>query len=168
MGLAIQLLVLTLTRRNEVAGAQWSEFDLKAKLWTIPSKRAKAEHLHVVPLTDDMISILEAIRRLHQHATNLFPSSGPTGDHMDPHAITRAFARIISRHKLGAGSPHDVRRTGATTLVGRYGVSRLVVGLLLGHTPREGAAVTSVYDRHSYIPEKRKALELWCGHLRGL
>ncbi|MBW8304495.1 MAG: hypothetical protein K0M78_11270, partial [Brevundimonas sp.] len=28
-----------------------------------------------------------------------------------------------------------------------------------------GAAVTSVYDRHTYVPEKRAALELWASHL---
>jgi integrase len=166
MGLAIRLLILTLARRNEVAGARWEEFDLNAKLWTIPSERAKAKHLHVVPLTDDMIAVLDSIRRLHPGEDYLFPSSGPNEEHLDPHSITRAFARIVARHKLAHGSPHDVRRTGATTLVGRYGVSRLVVGLLLGHTPKEGAAVTSVYDRHSYIPEKRDALEKWERHLQ--
>jgi len=36
---------------------------------------------------------------------------------------------------------------------------------VLGHTPNEGAAVTSVYDRHTYVPEKRAALELWANHL---
>jgi integrase len=168
IGLAIRLLLLTLARRNEVAGARWEEFDLQAKLWTIPSERAKARHLHVVPLTADMIAVLDAIRRLHPHTDHLFPSSGPNEAHLDPHSITRAFARIVARRKLGHGSPHDVRRSGATTLVGRYGVSRLVVGLLLGHTPKEGAAVTSVYDRHSYIPEKRQALEKWEAHLQQL
>lgn len=166
LGLAIRLLLLTLTRRSEVAGARWDEFDLEAKLWTIPSDRAKAKHLHVVPLTPDMLTVLDLVRRLHPHEDFLFPSSGPSGEHLDPHAITRAFARMVARHKLAHGSPHDVRRTGATTLVGRYGVSRLVVGLLLGHTAREGAAVTSVYDRHSYIPEKRAALEKWERHLQ--
>ena len=168
MGLAIRFLMLTLARRNEVAGAGWAEFDLKAKLWTVPGERAKAKHLHVVPLGDDALEVVEAVRRLNPKNPRLFPSSGPSGEHMDPHAITRAFARIVSRHKLGAGSPHDVRRSGATTLVGRYGVSRLVVGLLLGHTPKEGAAATSVYDRHSYIPEKREALVKWESHLREL
>jgi hypothetical protein len=43
-----------------------------------------------------------------------------------------------------------------------------VVGLLLGHTPKDGAAVTSVYDRHTYLPEKKAALEKWAKHVAGL
>lgn len=87
------------------------------------------------------------------------------GQHLDPHAITGAFARTCARRKLVVGSSHDVRRSGATTLTGRYGGSRFVVGLVLGHSPNESAAVTSVFDRHTYVPEKRAALELWANHL---
>ncbi|MDO9076802.1 MAG: site-specific integrase, partial [Brevundimonas sp.] len=165
MGLAIQLLMLTLTRRNEVAGARKTEFDRTAKIWTIPSERAKAKHQHVVPLGTDALEVLEVAWTLDPGSPYLFPSARSPGQHLDPHAITRAFARTCARRKLAVGSPHDVRRSGATALTGRYGVSRFVVGLVLGHTPNEGAAVTSVYDRHTYVPEKRAALELWANHL---
>lgn len=168
MGLAIRLLMLTLTRRSEVAGARWKEFDLTARQWTIPSDRAKAKHIHIVPLTAGMMQVLSMARELNPKGDFVFPAIKGDGDHLDPRAITRAFARICKRHKLAPGSPHDVRRSGATTLVGRYGVGRLVVGMLLGHTAREGAAVTSVYDRHTYLPEKRNALEQWEGHLEAL
>jgi integrase len=168
MGLAIRLLVMTLTRRTEVGAARKSEFDRKAGLWTIPSERAKAKHLHVVPLTSEALEIVNAAWERWPRSEFLFPSASADDGHLDPHAITRAFARICTRQKLGAGSPHDVRRTGATTLTGRYGVSRFVVGLLLGHTPKDGAAVTSVYDRHTYLPEKKAALEKWAKHVVGL
>lgn len=168
MGLAIRLLILSLTRRTEVAGARWAEIDFVARHWVIPAGRAKAQHLHVVPITDEIHEVLMEARRLHPHSEYVFPSLKGSAAHLDPHAITRAFARICARRKLGPGSPHDVRRTGATTLVGRYGVTRLVVGYLLGHTAKEGAWVTGIYDRHSYLPEKRAALNQWARHLGGL
>jgi len=168
MGLAIRLLMLTLSRRNEIAGARWKEFDLNAGQWTIPSERAKAKHIHIVPLTPEMLEVLKVARNLHPRSEMVFPAMKGEGEHLDPHALTRAFSRICKRNKLESGSPHDIRRSGATTLVSRYGVSRLVVGMLLGHTAREGAAVTSIYDRHTYMPEKRRALEDWSRHLANL
>lgn len=168
MGLAIQFLILTLTRRAETAGARWSEFDLKAGLWTIPASRTKALHTHIVPLTEPMVAILEEMRRRHPVRAAVFPPLRGRSDHLDPHALTRAFARICEQHRLPAGSPHDVRRTGVTTLIGRYRVPRMIAGLLLGHTIREGAAATSVYDRHSYLPEKHEALQIWGRHLEAL
>ncbi|HYC98762.1 tyrosine-type recombinase/integrase [Brevundimonas sp.] len=167
MGLAIQLLMLTLTRRNEVAGALKTEFDLAAGVWIIPSTRAKAKHQHVVPLGPDCLTVLEEAFALDPTSPFAFPSGRAPDQHLDPHAITRAFARTCARRKIAVGSPHDVRRSGATTLTGRYGVTRFIVGLILGHTPSEGAAVTGVYDRHTYLPEKRSALAAWAGHLTG-
>jgi integrase len=167
MGLAIQFLMLTLTRRNEVAGARKAEVDRAAGLWIIPSERAKARHPHVVPLGARCLEVIEKAWALDPDSPFLFPSPRSPDQHLDPHAITRAIARICERKGLPLGSPHDLRRSGATTLTGRYGFTRLIVGLILGHTPKEGAAVTGVYDRHTYVPEKRKALEVWAAHLCG-
>lgn len=167
MGLAIQLLMLTLTRRNEVAGALKAEFDLEARHWTIPSDRAKGRHPHVVPLTADALVVLEEAWAHNPDSPYVFASERVAGQPLEARAITRAFSRTCIRRKLPPGSPHDVRRTGATTLTGRYGVTRFLVGLLLAHEARDGAAVTSVYDRHTYLPEKREALEKWAGHLTG-
>ena len=41
----------------------WREFDLDQQLWTIPPERMKGDAAHVVPLTDDVIAILEALPR---------------------------------------------------------------------------------------------------------
>lgn len=168
MALAIQLLMLTLTRRNEVAGARKSEFDLQAGLWVIPAERAKADHRHVIPLSQPALSVLAEAFALAPDSPFVFPSPRVPDQCIDEQAITRTFSRIFERRNLPLRSPHDVRRTGATTLTGRYGVPRFIVGLVLGHTPKDGAAVTAVYDRYTYLPEKRDALAKWANHLTGV
>ena len=55
-------------------------------------------------------------------------------------------------------TPHDLRRTAATRMTGDLGITRFVVSRVLNHAD---SGVTSVYDRHSYLPEKRHALEAW-------
>jgi hypothetical protein len=65
-------------------------------------------------------------------------------------------------------SPHDLRRTGATALTSeRIGIQRFIVSRVLNHASDTGdaAAVTAVYDRHAYLPEKRKALDAWAALL---
>jgi integrase len=57
--LCLQLCLLTLQRRGEVAGIQFQEVDWKAKLWTIPGPRTKNKKgPHAVPLSDLAIEIL--------------------------------------------------------------------------------------------------------------
>lgn len=168
MALALRLLMLTLTRRTEAAGAMWSEFDPRNRVWTIPAERSKSKRAHVVPLSDAAMEVLKLARvRAPIENPYVFPSPKDPAQHLEPHAVTRAIARLCERHGLAAGSPHDIRRSGATTLTGEaYSVRRFIVGRVLGHNPQDGAAVTSVYDRNEYLADKRAALNCWAEHLK--
>ncbi len=58
---AVEFAILTACRSGEVRGAQWSEFDLERKVWTIPAERMKAKRQHEVPLSDSALVLLKAI-----------------------------------------------------------------------------------------------------------
>lgn len=168
MALGLRFLILTLSRRTEAAGAAWPEVDLFAQTWTIPGERTKNRQEHVVPLSRPALDVLGEARRLAGASADgfIFPSPLNPAEHLDPHAMTRAVNRLCKRLELPGGSPHDFRRSGATTLTSeRYGVRRFIVGKVLGHTAHEGAAVTSVYDRNEYLAEKRSALDAWGRHV---
>lgn len=74
---ALEFLILTAARTNEVIKAQWSEIDLKDKRWVIPSDRMKANKEHAVPLSDSAIAVLESVKGLHD--TWVFPSTKKEG-----------------------------------------------------------------------------------------
>jgi integrase len=56
---------------------------------------------------------------------------------------------------------HDIRRTVATRLAAQ-GLSVELVRLILNHTDN---SVTAIYNRHSYMNERREALQTWCDWL---
>ena len=58
--------------------------------------------------------------------------------------------------RTGLASPRPPANGGVAH--DRHGISRLTVKKILNHAERD---VTAVYDRHSYDPEKRTALEAW-------
>jgi integrase len=60
---ALEFLILTASRSNEVRDARWSEIDLDARLWVIPAERMKARQEHLVPLTDRALAILQVLPR---------------------------------------------------------------------------------------------------------
>ena len=62
-GPLVKLLALTLQRRNEVAGMQWSEIDLSKAQWIIPSERSKSDRAHIVPLSKAALEIIEGLPR---------------------------------------------------------------------------------------------------------
>ena len=77
--------------------------------------------------------------------------------------------RIVAALKMEGATPHDLRRTGATSLTGeRIGIPRFIVSQVLAHAGDTGgaAAVTGVhYDLNDYLPEKRRALDAWASLL---
>ncbi|MEI6801059.1 MAG: integrase arm-type DNA-binding domain-containing protein [Pseudomonadota bacterium] len=62
--LAMEFLILTACRSGEVRIAEWSEFDLPNRVWTIPAARMKAKREHQVPLSDQAIALLKRVPQI--------------------------------------------------------------------------------------------------------
>jgi integrase len=93
------LLMLTGLRLNEVVDANWLEFDLPKREWTIPATRMKGStgkvRPHMVPLTDDIMETLDSLPRFNQ-GTYLFSFtngekpiwiSSKVKDRLDAHSV---------------------------------------------------------------------------------
>jgi integrase len=160
--LAMKLLLTTVQRRSEVVEASWSEFDLSKRIWTIGAERAKNGIAHTVPLSDQALELLDRIKAIGDGSRWLFPSPRLEGRPFTRVAINQALTAVQDDLGVSNFRPHDLRRTGASQMTA-LGIPRLVVGKVLNHAERE---VTAVYDRHSYDPEKRRALDAWGARLQ--
>ena len=58
---ALEFTILTASRTREARFARWSEFDLSARVWTIPGSRMKGGRQHRVPLGERALVILAAL-----------------------------------------------------------------------------------------------------------
>lgn len=156
---AVQLATLTLQRRFEVAGLHWREVDWEGKLWTIPGPRTKNKKgPHLVPLSNAAIEVLKVA---FDGKKDGYAFTNRTDDALDAKVMTRFFARLTMAIKVQDFTVHDLRRTGATMLTSeRLGVMGEIISRILNHTP-PGPAITRVYNRNTYLPQKRAALDLW-------
>lgn len=119
----LRVLLLTLQRRSELALAEWREFDLNGKTWTIPGAHAKAGKGHVVPLSDWAVEEFKKLKVMSDGSRYVLPGAEKSAP-IDPKYITRGVARCLQRfkkHGVAAFTPHDLRRTGRTGLA-RLGV----------------------------------------------
>lgn len=176
------LLLLTGQRKSEVACARWREFDLDKRLWIIPAERMKMGAEHVVPLTDEMIAVLRALPRFDRTKEH------PDGDYLfsttDGEKPVNGFGKVkrgIDRRMVrtlralararGETAPpmqrwtiHDIRRTMRTNL-SALPIPGNVAELMIAHAQ---PGLHQVYDRYSYVEEKRRGFELWSAHLRSI
>lgn len=169
-GPAIKLLLLTGQRRNEVFDADRSEFDLEAKLWTIPGERAKNGATHLVPLSPAAVGIVKELLTVEK-SEKLLPARGNWD--ASPSGFSKAMCRIRDAleadlgHEVPRWTLHDLRRTMATGLQ-RLGVRIEVTEAVLNHLSGSRAGIVGVYQRHNYFDEKRAALGAWAREVKRL
>jgi integrase len=172
-----RLAVLTLQRREEVAGMRWSEINLEKRIWTIPGARMKNGKAHDVHLSDHACAVLRYIPRIEGcdfvlSTTDKTPVSGfsKAKAALDA-AIVKARADAAAKVKgkpepLAEWRTHDLRRSGVSTLA-RLGVDSIIADKILAHQPAKLLGVAAIYQRHDFARERAAALDAWAAHVTG-
>ena len=156
-GEVLQLLFLTAQREGEVLRMRWHDVEQGQEWWwTVPGEVAKNGLPHRVPLSVPAVKLLKKINNWTPDSVYVFPRRGGGGP-ATASLVRKPMKRVRIVAELDDIVPHDLRRTAASFMTG-MGIPRLTVAKILNHAE---AGVTAVYDRHSYDPEKRHALEAW-------
>jgi integrase len=170
MRIALQLAILLLVRRGEIAGMARSELNLDQKVWIIPGERMKGGLPHLVPLPPRAVELIKEALTLSTPAKGdpedpVFPSPRDRRKPTRADSVTHAMVNLFAALGLSHAAPHDLRRTGATSLTSeRIDVSPFIRSQVLAHRSDAGggAAVSMMhYDVNTYVAEKRRALQAW-------
>jgi integrase len=152
----LRLILLTGQRPGECAGIRAEEVDLQAGIWTIPANRTKNKIEHCIPLVGQALEIVTRLMDVRSAGSLIVT---PRGKELTSQNLAKAMEALRDGLFAETVTPHDLRRT-AATLMGRLDIDQMLIGRVLNHASTTKATVTgSVYDRHSYIPQKRRALE---------
>lgn len=171
-----RLLLLTGTRRSEMAEARWSEFTLDKARFEVPPERFKSEYGHLVPLSEDARQVLAGLPRFKRGDYLFSFNFGVSPPKKFAHAkkcldgymerYLLALARLrgddIVKISLAPWVIHDLRHTVRTRLAALR-VDYTVAEMCVGHAKK---GLQRVYDHHSYEDEMRQAFELWATELR--
>lgn len=134
-----QVMILTLQRRGEVVGMQWSELAPDLAVWTLPASRTKNRKRHVVHLVPEARAIIGAQPRFAD-CPLVFSTSGRSQisgfsvakRRLDTLAAAERREAGTKPAALPAWHLHDVRRTGATAMAA-LGVLSDVADRILNH-----------------------------------
>jgi integrase len=156
-GSLVRMLMLTGQRRDEVSGMTRGELSLDKALWTIPRERCKNDATHDVPLSKASIAVMERVPQLGEFVFSM------TGDKPFK-GFGHAKERLDALSGVTDWRLHDIRRTTATEMA-KMGVAQHVVEKILNHQSGVIRGVAAIYNRHSYLDERRQALEAWARRL---
>jgi len=151
----IKLLLLCGQRRLETASLRRSQ--IIDNCWHLSGADTKNKQLHIIPLSKQAMALVE---RLLKQDGEFLIKTGRTGD-KPVNGFSKAKAQLDHLSGVQDWKFHDIRRTVATNL-SKLGVDRFLLQRIVNHTD---SGVTAIYDRYSYLEEKREALQRWADRL---
>jgi len=171
-------LIFSGLRRNEAMRLQWSHFDTKAKVLTIPKELSKTKKKRQLPLTDVLLTIYR--RRKAETAKAKIVSTNPyvfTGMHGRSHLTEpkRGVGKVkeaVTKLRQEANpkdestiewSSHDLRRTYAT-VASKLDISYYKLKYLLGHSV--GGDVTGKHYAQVTVDDVREAAQEIADYLK--
>lgn len=150
----------TMTRPAEAATTRWADIDFEKKIWTIPAERMKKRRTHMIPLTEQAIALLEAIKPYSGHREYVFPADRNPRTHCNSQTANMALKRMGFEGRLVS---HGMRSI-ASTILNEKGFEPELIEVALAHVDKD--EVRSAYNRADYIERRRPMMDWWSEHIQ--
>ena len=154
--LALEALILTAVRSGDVRGMKWAEVDLVGKVWSVPVEdgRGKGGRIHIVPLTTEVVDVLERARPHKKGDTDLvFPGV------MKGKTLSDNTLRKIGLDMGYPTTAHGWRSCFADWVNEQTNFPREVREAALAHVNQNKAE--AAYSRTDYLEKRRPMMEAW-------
>ena len=149
---ALMFTCLTGARTSEVLGMTWGEIDLDARLWICPAERMKTGEDHRVPLTEEMLAIIEPL--VEMQSDFVFE-----GQKRHRPLSNMSMLMLLRRMNVEGVTVHGFRSTF------RDWASREVAEMSLAH--KVGSKVERAYARSDLLDRRRALVERWSTFVSG-
>lgn len=155
---ALMFTCLTGSRTSEVLGVRWDEIDLEARLWTCPAERMKTGEVHRVPLTDEMLAIIEPLQAMASEYVF-------EGQKRHRPLSNMSMLMLLRRMKIEGFTVHGFRSTFRDWASEVANAPREVAEMSLAH--KVGSDVERAYARSDLLDRRRVLMERWSGFVSG-
>ncbi|HBV2906612.1 TPA: tyrosine-type recombinase/integrase [Citrobacter freundii] len=160
--LAARLLIITGLRTGELRGASWQEIDEQAAVWEIPAERMKMRRPHMVPLSQQALSIIARIREITGRYPLMFPGRNDPRKTMSEASINQVFKRI---GYVGKVTGHGFRHT-MSTILHEQGYNTAWIETQLAHVDKN--SIRGTYNHAQYLDGRREMLQWYADYMDSL
>lgn len=154
---ALELLILTASRSDEVRSARVNEVALTKRLWTVPAERVKSSREHRVPLSEHAVGIMSDAL-IDCKADSLLFEGGKAGKPLSE----TAFQNLLERMGYGHVTPHGFRSTFKDWAAEKTSFPNEVSEMALAHVI--GDKTEAAYRRGDLFEKRRALMEAWANY----
>jgi integrase len=162
---ALRLVMLTATRTSEVRFAKWSDFDFDKALWVIPADQTGRKgtgdkrKAHIVPLSKQVIALLEGLKPLTGKSELVFPNRTTPMQPISENTILKVIDNLGYKGKM---TGHGFRSL-CRTILSEMGFRFEVLEAVLSHAV--GDSTVQAYARSQYLTERKDIMQQWANYL---
>lgn len=156
---ALKLAPLVFVRPGELRSAKWADLDLDAAEWRFVASKTKTSH--IVPLSEQAVSILRDLHPLTRRSEYVFPGVRSLRRPMSENTINAALKSL--GYDSGTMTGHGFRAMARTILDEVLGFRPDLIEHQLAHAVRD--PLGRAYNRTSHLPERRKMMQAWADYL---
>jgi len=159
--IALHIIAYTFVRPGELRFAEWSEFDIGARVWRIPGERMKMGLPHDVPLSHQVVAMVESLKAIGNRGRFLFPSSQSFLRPICENTLNYALRRM--GYTNDQMTSHGFRALASTRLNEAKMWHPDAIERALAH--RETNKVRAAYDRAMHWDERTRMMQWWSDYL---
>ncbi len=149
---ALMFTCLTGSRTGEVLGLRWAELDFEKRLWICPAERMKTGEEHRVPLTDEMLAIIEPLKAME--SKYVFE-----GQKRHQPLSNMSMLMLLRRMQVEGVTVHGFRSTFRDWAAEEANAPREVAEKSLAHSV--GSDVERAYARSDLLEKRRALMRMW-------
>ncbi|ECH2879568.1 integrase [Salmonella enterica] len=172
---ALKLSLLFFVRSSELRFARWSEIDWQQKLWVIPEEREQIENVkfshrgtkmktqHIVPLSDQAITVLKQIEALSGHLSFIFPGEYDQDKCMSDNTVNKAL-RVMGYDTKKEICGHGFRAMACSALSESGLWSKEAIEKQMSHQERNSVRAAYIH-KAEYLEERIAMMQWWADYL---
>jgi len=157
--LALKFSALTFCRPGEIRQAEWQEIDIENKQWRIPADKMKMRQLHIVPLSNQTIEVLNELKTMTGQGKYLFPSERSPNRPMSENTVNAALRRMD--YSKDQATAHGFRST-ASTRLNEMGFNRDWIERQLAHSEKND--VRGAYNYAEFLEGRTEMMQKWADY----
>ncbi len=157
---ALMFGALTAVRPGELRHAEWSEIDFDTGQWNIAGEKMKMGFPHIVPLSRQVLTILNELRPITGASRYIFPNGRSFSKPLSENGTRQALVALDYQDRH---SGHGWRATFRTILDEVLGERPDFIEHQLAHAVKDPNG--RAYNRTTHLEERRRMMQRWADYL---
>ncbi|EMA2417694.1 TPA: tyrosine-type recombinase/integrase [Citrobacter freundii] len=158
--IATQVLQYTVLRTKELRSMQWSNVDFETRTITIAEEVMKGRRTHLVPMSDQVVSLLEMLKPVTQPISS-FVFAG-RNDKTKPISENAVLLVIRQIGYEGLASGHGFRHQ-FSTIMNEHEWPADAIEKQLAHA--NSGSIRGIYNHAQYMDKRREMMQWWADWL---